>query len=365
MLYEVIFISLCLIKLKPVNDDEIPLEDMKDVIINVFKNPYSSGYPQYNFYAKIAWIIGVLAGLGGFNRIFCLYGLVATALLGTFGTINDVPDWDFVWLVSLSVSAYFVSFYFGLDIWLQFNQLYRSKVSWWKLCFLPLLLLFIWSPVSIENSVCNWDFSWKTLISNDAGTSFSLVATTLLLVLFFYHPYVDRSLFGVLTFVTSVFNSISLFVSFNLSMRPLVILYSLALFVSIVGYLLYFLGPKVEIKANSEADEASDSKKEKSDSPVSSNKQRKPQTPNTLYPSSTLPPCAANTPFAHHPPSAIESRTIFQLSSPFSPQSPPPFSQSRSISCNTTPENPGLPALPSPFLPALPRFAFSLHSRCR
>ena len=373
MLYEVIFISLCLLKLQPVNDDEIPLEDMKEVIINVFKNPYSSGYPQYNSYAKIAWIIGVLAGLGGFNRIFCLYGVVATALLGTFGTMNDVPDWDYVWLVSLSVGAYFVAFYFALDIWLQLNQLYRSKLSWWKMCFLPLLLLFIWRPVSIENGVCAWDFSWKTLISNDAGTSFGLVATTLLLVLFFYHPYVNRSLFGVLTFVTSVFNSISLFVSFYLSMRPLVIIYSLALFVSIFGYLLYFLGPEVEIKANlkgnpkanPEATQESDSKKEKSDSFVSSNKHPKSQTPNTLYPSSALLPYAATTPFARHPLSAIESRTTHDPSSPSSPQSPPPFFPLHSISCNTTPENPELRALPSPSPPTLPGFAFSLRSRRR
>lgn len=262
MLYEVIFISLCLINLKPVNDDDIPQEDMKDVIINVFKNPYSSGYPQYNLYAKVAWIIGVFAGLCGFNRIFCLYGLVATALFGTLGTINDVPDWDFVWLVSLSVGAYFITFYFGLDSWLQLNQLHWSKVSWWKLCFLPLIIFFIWRPISIEDGKCMWDFSWKTLISNDAGTSFSLVATTLLMVLFFYHPYVNRRLFGVLTFVTSVFNSISIFVSFNLSQRPLVITYSLALLVSLIGYLFYFLGPKVEIAVTSEE---VDSKKEKSE----------------------------------------------------------------------------------------------------
>ena len=278
MLYEVIFISLCLLNLKPVNDDDIPSEDMKDVIINVFKSPYSSGYPQYNLYAKIAWIIAVFAGLCGFNRIFCLYGAVATAILGTLGTINDVPDWDFVWLVSLSVAAYFATFYFGLDIWLQSNQLHRSKVSWWKMCFFPLIIFFVWMPISTEDGACKWDFSWKTLISNDAGTSFSLVATTLLIVLFFYYPYVSRGLFGVLTFVTSIFNSVSLFVSFYLSMRPLVITYSLALFVSLVGYLLYFLGPKPESEATPE--EGDSSKKEKTDFRVSS---QTPQVTNSRY----------------------------------------------------------------------------------
>ena len=244
MLYEAVFIILCLINLMPVNDLDIEASDLVEVVVAVSNHPYTSYYSNLFPIAKIAWILALLAGLAGWSRIFCLYGFVSMILIGTFQTMGTIPDWEFVWLVSFAVAIYIVAFYFLWECIIASNKFSWSAIPTWRLCLLLLLPFLVWCPVSVENQECRWNFSLQTLTSNDAGASFCMVSATLLIVMILFYPNVNRRLFGVLVLVTSILGTISLLVYLSQKMYPMVIMHLVVLLVASVGYVLYFTKEK-------------------------------------------------------------------------------------------------------------------------
>ena len=242
MLYPAIFIILCFLNLKPVCDSEIEHEDLLEVIPAVLSNPYSIAYPNLFPYIKIIWIIALVCAFAGMNRLFCVFGFISMLLIGTFQSMADIPEWDYVWLVSNSVAMYFVGFYFAYEIWIQKNDLSWKNIKksrLWLLLFFPFL---IWYPVKFEDTECLWYFSLHALFFNEAGTAFCYVAPTLLSILIMYYPHVNKSLFGILTFVCSLFGVCSIALFSYKKMIPLVVMHIPLLFTSLYGYYLYFFG---------------------------------------------------------------------------------------------------------------------------
>lgn len=245
MLYSAVFIILTFLNLRPVCDSTIDKEDYPEVITAVLSNPYGVSRPELLPYIKIIWIIALVCGFVGYNRLFCLFGCVAMLLIGTFQSMADIPDWDFVWLVFNSVAMYFVAFYFAYEIWIQRNELSWKNIKksrLWLLLFFPLL---IWYPVAVEGNECKWDFSLQKLVHSESGATFCYTAPTLMIILILNYPHVNRALFGTFTFVCSLFGIATIIIFSYRKMIPLVIMHIPLLVVSLYGYYLYFYGNEV------------------------------------------------------------------------------------------------------------------------
>lgn len=253
MLYSAIFIILSFFNLRPVSDSVIEKENYLEVIPAVLSNPYSVSYPQLFPYIKLIWIIALVCGFAGFNKLFCIFGVVSMLLIGTFQSMADIEDWDYVWLVSNSVAMYFVAFYFIYELWTNQNELGWKNIKKSRLGLVLFFPLLIWYPVSVEGMEWKWDFSIHQLLYNEAGTAFCYVAPTLLTILILNYPHVNRKLFGTFTFVCSIFGVMSIALFLYQKMMPLVVMHIPLLVTSLVGYYYYFCGDeKPEEKAKKE-----------------------------------------------------------------------------------------------------------------
>ena len=254
MLYSGVFIILSFIFLRPVTDAIIDRSDCPDIFSVVLSNPYTLSYPEYFTCSKVAWIIALLCGFVGFNAPLCLYAIVYMLLIGTFETMADTADWDYVWLVSNAVAMYFVSFYFVYELFSKQNHFSWKNLKKSRLWLIVLLVFLVWKPIRIDGTICDWDFSMEQFISNNAGTSFVCVGPSLLIMLILFYPHVNKSLFGLLTFVTSLLGSISLAVAISKSQIPFAIMHIPVLFVSLYGYYLYF-GTENEIEKSEQSEQ--------------------------------------------------------------------------------------------------------------
>ena len=240
MLYPAIFIVLCFIYMEPVSDSIIEPKDMMDVVVSVLSKPYISQYPQYFPYEKLLWVVALASALLGFNRVFSLYGFLAMIVIGTFQSMGDIEDWDYVWLVSNSVAIYIVGLYFLNEFAFpqnEFSWKNARKSRLWLLAFFPLLL---WCPIKYQDKAFVWDFSLNTLLFGDSATAFCYVAPTLLAVMCIFYPHVDRPLFGVTTFVCSLFGAASMIAFGMRRMIPIIVMHIPLVVVSLYGYYLYF-----------------------------------------------------------------------------------------------------------------------------
>ena len=160
----------------------------------------------------------------------------------------DIPDWDYVWLVSNTVAMEFVAFYFLYELIVRKNQLkpeYLHKNRLWMLVFFPFLF---WYPVATTPDACTWDFSLNSLLFSKGGTCFCYVSPTLLAVLLMYYPHVNRRLVGVLSMVCSLvgLGAVALFGIYK--MYSVVVMHIPLLVISFYGHYLYFFGNEKEEK---------------------------------------------------------------------------------------------------------------------
>ena len=252
MLYPFVFIALSYLFLKPVNDNDIEFTDMPGIMKAVLYNPYAEAYPQLFPYIKALWLLSIVSAFLGCNTVFCLFGFVSMLLIGVFQSMADIPEWDYVWLVSNTVAMAFVAFYFLYELIVRENQFkpeYLHKNRLWMLLFFPFLF---WYPVSMTVDQCTWDFSLNALVFNKGGTAFCYVSPTLLAVLLMYYPHVNRRLVGVMSMVCSLiaFGAIALFGMYK--MTPVVVMHIPLLVISLYGHYLYFCGNEKEEKEKEE-----------------------------------------------------------------------------------------------------------------
>jgi membrane protein len=248
MLYPFVFIALSYLFLKPVNDNDIEFADMPGVMKAVLYHPYAETYPQLFPYIKAVWFLSIVSAFFGCNTLFCLFGFVSMLLIGVFQSMADIPDWDYVWLVSNTVAMEFVAFYFLYELIVRKNQLkpeYLHKNRLWMLVFFPFLF---WYPVATTPDACTWDFSLNSLLFSKGGTCFCYVSPTLLAVLLMYYPHVNRRLVGVLSMVCSLvgLGAVALFGIYK--MYSVVVMHIPLLVISFYGHYLYFFGNEKEEK---------------------------------------------------------------------------------------------------------------------
>ena len=250
MLYSAIFIILALLNLKPVCDTTIDKEDWHEIFPAVFNNPYTLSYSQYFPYIKIMWVLALVLGIAGYSRVFSVFGLIACIFIGTFGYMADIEDWDFVWIVSNSVAIYLLGFYFIYELYTKENEFSWSNMKKGRLLFVLFLPLLIWNPVSFKEGT--WDFSLDQLLFNESGVSFCYVAASLLIVLLLFYPHVNKHLFGILTFSTSLLGVMAVVVFGYQKKLPLVIMHIPVIVVTVYSYYLYFYGEAIVKKTKEE-----------------------------------------------------------------------------------------------------------------
>ena len=250
MLYSALFIILSLLNLKPVCDSTIDKEDWPEVFPAVFNNPYTLSYSQYFLFMKIVWVLALVLGMAGYNRVFCTFGVITCFFIGTYGYMADIEDWDFVWIISNGVAIYLLGFYFIYEIYTQENKLSWSTMKKGRLIFVLLIPLLVWNPVSFKEGI--WDFSFNQLLSNESGVTFCYVAASLLIVLLLFYPHVNKHLFGILTFSTSLIGVMAIIVFGYQKKLPLVTMHIPVILVTLYSYYLYFYGNEIIEKTKEE-----------------------------------------------------------------------------------------------------------------
>lgn len=240
MLYPAIFICLCFIFLEPVSDNGVEPENTIQVVLHVLEKPYIVTYPQVFPYAKLLWVIALVCGFLGYERVFSLFGFLSMILIGTFQSMGEDAEGGFVWLVSNSVAMYIVGLYFLNEAVFPQNDFKWSHLDKSRLWLIAVYPVLLWCPIAYENNAFVWDFSLKHALLGDGCTAFCYVMPTLLATMCLFYPHVDRRLFGITTFVCSLFGASSMVVlGVSKLVHPLVMHIPLVV-VSLYGYYLYF-----------------------------------------------------------------------------------------------------------------------------
>lgn len=240
MLYPLVFIGLCYFFLMPVCDSDIERPDLLPIIAEIMDKPYSRLYHSLFPYCKLLWALCLVAGICGWNSLFSILSIVMTVGIGIFDAMGDSEEWEFVWVVSNSVSILFITGYFVYEILAQQNNLRFCNLHKSRLWLLPLIIFLFWCPVKQVEKDIVWDFSLHAFLYNYAGTSFCHVGPTLLAVLLLFYPHVNRRLVGISTAVCSLYGVFSVGAHLWSHQMPLVVMHLPLLVVSIYGYYLYF-----------------------------------------------------------------------------------------------------------------------------
>lgn len=161
-------------------------------------------------------------------------------LIGTFQSMGEDAEGGFVWLVSNSVAMYIVGLYFLNEAVFPQNDFKWSHLDKSRLWLFAVYPVLLWCPIAYENNAFVWDFSLKHALFGDGCTAFCYVMPTLLATMCLFYPHVDRRLFGITTFVCSLFGASSMVVlGVSKLVHPLVMHIPLVV-VSLYGYYLYF-----------------------------------------------------------------------------------------------------------------------------